>query len=90
MGKVEKISISLTGDMLGELQQAVASGAYASTSEVVREALREWKAKRAGEQATIEELRDLIREARASGYEPYDGVESIKEEGRKRLAELRK
>lgn len=76
--------------MLGELQEAVASGAYASTSEVVREALRDWKAKRAGERAAIEELRDLVREARASGLEPYEGMEAIKQEGRKRLAELKK
>ncbi|MFX9089501.1 ribbon-helix-helix domain-containing protein, partial [Acinetobacter baumannii] len=46
MGKVEKISIALTDELLATVQQAVASGDYASTSEVVREALREWKARR--------------------------------------------
>jgi antitoxin ParD1/3/4 len=88
MGKVEKISISLTGEMLGEVQEAVASGAYASTSEVVREALREWKARRASEQAAIEEVRELVREARAGGYKPFTGAEEVKVRGRARLKSL--
>ena len=43
---MEKISISLTSDQARLIEQAVGSGDYASSSEVVREALREWKAKR--------------------------------------------
>ena len=41
-----KISISLTDSQLQLVEQAVQSGDYASSSEVVREALREWKARR--------------------------------------------
>lgn len=41
-----KISISITDEHAALLQEAVVSGAYASSSEVVREALREWQARR--------------------------------------------
>ena len=38
-----KISISLTDAHARLLNEAVASGDYASSSEVIREALREWR-----------------------------------------------
>ena len=45
-GLMEKMSISVTSDQARLTGQAVDSGGYASSSEVIREALREWKAKR--------------------------------------------
>ena len=46
MATVEKVSIALPTDMLTMVRKAVDGGDYASSSEVVREALREWKARR--------------------------------------------
>jgi hypothetical protein len=46
MAGVEKVSVALTSDMRAMLRQAVATGDYASTSEAMREALRQWKATR--------------------------------------------
>ncbi len=43
MAKVQKISIALPKEMLDEIRYAVDSGQYASASEVVREAVREWR-----------------------------------------------
>ena len=43
MANVEKLSIALTPEMVVLVRDAVESGEYATTSEVVREALREWK-----------------------------------------------
>lgn len=88
MGKVEKISIALSEDMLALVRDAVASGAYASFSEVVAAALRDWGRERDRESA-IKNLRHLIAEGHASGSAPYEGVEDIRAEGRRRLAELR-
>lgn len=85
MSKVEKISVSLTGDLLGEVHEAIASGDYASTSEVVREALRGWKARRASEQAAIAEVREMVREARAGAYRPFSGADEVKARGRTQL-----
>jgi antitoxin ParD1/3/4 len=46
MAHAEKLSIALTPEMVALLRDAVETGDYASVSEVVREALRDWKAKR--------------------------------------------
>jgi antitoxin ParD1/3/4 len=46
---------------------AVESGAYATTSEVLREALRDWKQRRALQPRDIKELRPLWGEGLASG-----------------------
>ena len=43
MGRIEKISIALPEEMLQSVKEAVDSGQYASTSEVIRDALRGWK-----------------------------------------------
>ena len=43
MAKVQKISIALPKEMIADIRYAVDSGQYASTSEVIREAVREWK-----------------------------------------------
>ena len=42
----DQISISITDEHAAVVQEAVRSGAYASSSEVIREALREWRARR--------------------------------------------
>ena len=46
MTSIEKVSIALSREMLAVVRKAVAGGDYSSTSEVVREALREWKQRR--------------------------------------------
>lgn len=45
MSKLEKLSISLTPELASLVRSAVTEGDYASTSEVIREALRDWKFK---------------------------------------------
>lgn len=44
---IERMTITMPADMAALIKEVVAGGDYASTSEVVREAMREWKAKRA-------------------------------------------
>mgnify|MGYP001604329124 FL=1 len=41
MSTVEKLSIALTPEMAKEVRTAVDSGEYASSSEVIRDALRD-------------------------------------------------
>ena len=65
MPNVEKISVALPPEMVAVVRQAVAAGEYASSSEVVREALRDWTQKRSLRQQGVEELRQLWREALA-------------------------
>ena len=65
MPTVDKISIALPPEMVAQLREAVDAGEYASSSEVVRDALRDWTRKRQLQQNGIAELRQLWQEARA-------------------------
>jgi antitoxin ParD1/3/4 len=65
MPSVEKISIALPPEMVAQLRQAVETGEYASSSEVVRDALRDWTHKRQLQQNGVAELRQLWQQARA-------------------------
>jgi len=47
MAGIERLTITLPSDMAAVIKGAVEDGDYASNSEVVREALRDWKLKRA-------------------------------------------
>jgi antitoxin ParD1/3/4 len=75
MANVEKVSVALTQDMAVMVREAVTSGEYASSSEVIRDALRDWKAKRTLAQIQIDELRRLTAEGIASGFQPWAGVD---------------
>ena len=86
MATVEKLSIALTPEMVKEVRMAVKSGEYASSSEVIREALRDWRRKRAFQDQEIEELRSLWHEGVESGKGQYGSMEEIKQAARKRLA----
>ena len=46
MADLERLTITLPADMAGLIRGAVDGGDYASSSEVIREALRDWKMKR--------------------------------------------
>jgi antitoxin ParD1/3/4 len=63
MTTVEKMCIALPQDMAAAVRGAVATGEYASSNEVVREALRHWSHKRDLRQQGIAELRQLWQEA---------------------------
>jgi Arc/MetJ-type ribon-helix-helix transcriptional regulator len=46
MADVQKVSVALTGEQVATLKAAVDAGEYATTSEIVREAIRDWQRKR--------------------------------------------
>jgi antitoxin ParD1/3/4 len=63
MPGAEKISIALPAEMAANVRKAVETGEYASTSEVVRDALHEWMLKRNLRQQGLDELRSWWRQA---------------------------
>jgi antitoxin ParD1/3/4 len=65
MSRVEKMSIALTPLLAQTVREAVESGDYATTSEVVRAALREWSERRAG--LSERALAEAWREGLSSG-----------------------
>jgi antitoxin ParD1/3/4 len=89
MAAVEKVSIALSPEMVAMLKGAVASGEYASASEVVREALREWNLRKPLREAEIERLRKAWREGVESGPSRSLDFQEIKRRGRERLAQAK-
>lgn len=65
MPSIEKISIALPPEIAAQVRQAVETGEYASSSEVIRDALRDWTHKRQLRQNGVAELRQLWQQARA-------------------------
>ncbi len=74
---IEKISIALPPEMIALVRKAVETGEYASSSEVVRDALRDWTYKRQLQQRGIEELRQLWKDARADNTPGIDAHEVL-------------
>lgn len=90
MPDIQKVSVALTGEQLAVLKAAVETGEYATTSEIVREAIRDWQFKRELRQEDIKRLRQLWDEGKGSGpAEPLD-FDALRREARERLAEFRK
>ena len=73
MADIQKVSVALTAEQITALKAAVQTGEYATTSEIVREALRDWQFKRELRQEDIRRLRRLWDEGKASGpAKPFD------------------
>ena len=90
MGAIERLTITLPADMAGPVKGAVDDGDYASTSEVIREALRDWKLKRELRLGQLAELKaDIARgladvaEGRLANFD----AQRIIARGRKLLAD---
>jgi antitoxin ParD1/3/4 len=89
MSTIERMTITMPADMAAVVKAAVDSGDYASTSEVVRDALREWKMKRAIQLQEIAALKTDIdkglADVAAGRVKDFDATKII-ERGRKLLA----
>ena len=80
MTTAEKISIALPPEMVHIVRSAVATGEYASSSEVIRDALRDWTYKRSLRQQGVSELRRVWQEAltdKTSGISADDVLDRL-------------
>ncbi len=89
MAAIERLTITLTSEMAASIKGAVDQGDYASSSDVIREALRDWTMKRtlqvealAALQADIDKGLADLAEGRVKDFD----ANSIIERGRKLLA----
>jgi antitoxin ParD1/3/4 len=90
MSDIHKVSVALTGEQVATLKAAVETGEYATTSEIVREAIRDWQFKHELRQEDIKRLRQLWSEGVASGAaKPLDFGE-LRREARQRLKVTKK
>jgi antitoxin ParD1/3/4 len=67
MSKIDKISVTVTREQHAKIKAAVERGDYASTSEVIRTALREWELKEELRRLEGERIGRLWDEGIASG-----------------------
>lgn len=92
MSEIERLTITLPAEMAASVREAVDEGNYASSSEVIREALRDWKMKRAVQMQELAALRaDLqkgLDDIEAGRTSPFDPEEIIKR-GRELLKQRR-
>ena len=65
--KIEKISVAITAGQHAKIKAAVERGDYATTSEVIRTALREWELKEELRRLEGERIAKLWDEGLASG-----------------------
>ncbi|MGX9430632.1 MULTISPECIES: ribbon-helix-helix domain-containing protein [Bradyrhizobium] len=90
MASVEKVSVALTNEQISALKAAVEAGEYATTSEIVREAVRDWQLKRELRQEDIRRLRQMWDDGVASGSAGELDMKKPREEARKRLESVKK
>ncbi len=88
MSDVERMTVTLTTDMAAVIKGAVSAGEYASSSEIVREALRHWQHEREVRSTELKALRALVQEGlddvKAGRVHAFD-AEKIAEKGRQRF-----
>jgi antitoxin ParD1/3/4 len=89
MAGIEKVSVALSPELLEMVRGAVASGEYASASEVVREALREWRLRQPLRKAEVERLRKAWTEGLNSGASSPLDMEETRRKAEAQLEMLR-
>lgn len=89
MPTIERLTVTMPTEMAALIKAAVKEGDYASTSEVIREALRDWNVKRSLKLDELEALRaDIdkgVADLSAGRVTDFD-MDKIIERGRKLLA----
>ena len=74
MSAIERITITVPAEMAATVRAAVDSGSYATTSEIVREALRDWTRRRDVHAQALASLREAIAEGDKGEGIPADEV----------------
>lgn len=85
MPNVEKMSIALTPEMAAAVRAAVENGEYVSSSEVIRDALREWQLRRSLQEREVEEMKRLWQQGVDSGPGQFTNMDAIKAEAKRRF-----
>lgn len=91
MSQFQRVTITLTDEHAKAVQSAIASGEYGSTSEVIREALRDWRQRQHERETARTQLRAEIAEgindvATGNVREwTVEATEQIEQRGREKL-----
>ena len=87
MSKLERITVSMPEEMAAKIRAAVDCGEYATTSEIVREALRDWTASQDRREASLAAFRAEIDKGLEGPFLPAEEVfEDLRAFVRERVA----
>ena len=84
MSETETITIDLPRSMAEEVRRTVENGQFATSSQAVQVALREWQARHRQEDYTVVELRRLVQEGIESGPSTLGSMADLKRVARRR------
>ena len=90
MAEIERLSIALPTPMADAVRRAVEAGEYASTSEVIRDALRLWESRRDVRERDLEIVRQRWDEGKASGRAGPLDIRRVIAEERAKLKGVRR
>ncbi len=82
MAEIERLNVALPAPMADKVQRAVSDGEYASTSDVIRDALRLWESRRHLRERDVSVLRDRWDSGKASGRAGHLDVRRVLSEER--------
>jgi len=82
---IHKVSVALTSEQIAALKAVVETGEYATTSEIVREAVRDWQFKYDLRQKDLKRLRHVWDEGVASGPAVPVDFAKLRRDARQRL-----
>lgn len=85
MSKLQRITVTMPAEMAAKLRAAVDAGAYATSSEIVREAVRAWVEKEERREAALCQFRAEIEKGLAG---PFSDGETVMQELRDQVAKL--
>lgn len=85
MTTFQKITIAMTPEMALFERNTVEAGEYASTSEAIHDAMREWKERRDMLGYTVEDLRTLVQKGLDSGPSSRSNMAEVKADARRRF-----
>jgi antitoxin ParD1/3/4 len=85
MSKLERITVTMPAEMAAKLRAAVEEGSYATSSEIVREAVRAWVDKEERREAALSAFRAEIEKGLAG---PFHDGETVMQELREQVAKL--
>ena len=85
MAKLERIIVTMPEEMAAKLRAAVEAGEYATTSEIVRETVRDWIDQQERREAALATFRDEIEKGLAG---PFHAGETVMRELREYVAKL--
>jgi len=87
--KAERITITLPPEMLAAIKDKVHSGAYGSTSELIREAMRLWQKKEEEHETRLSLIRVRLANSAQSGVpvpldDAFKGIERLHQQRMKK------